>query len=324
MKRFFLLFLSWLPLTLVSSAEIRIGLIGLDTSHVIAFTRLLNDASHPEHVPGGKVIAAYKGGSPDIPASFNRIDGFTERLVNEFGVRLLDSIEALCSEVDAIMLTSVDGRVHLEQARPVLKAGKPMFIDKPLAGSLRDALEIFQLAGRHGAPVFTSSAYRFYDSLTEVKDNKAIGEVRSAISYGPAHIEPHHPDLFWYGVHPAEALFTIMGPGCQTVTRTHTPDSDVVTGLWENGRTGVLLGLRTGSTPHKVIAFGSKGVAEQKGGGSYRPLVQAIIRFFQDGKPPVSARETLELFAFMEAADESKRQGGKPVAIDAVLKAHAP
>jgi hypothetical protein len=247
------------------------------------------------------------------------VDKYTEQLQKEFGVKIIDSIEELCQQVDVVMLQSLDGRPHLEQARPVFKAGKSIFIDKPFAGSLRDAIEIFRLARESKVPVFTSSSYRFYDSMVELKKTD-VGEIRGAISYGPCELEPHHPDLFWYGVHPTEALFTVMGTGCESVVRTSTPNTDVVTGVWSGGRVGTLRGLRNASTPHKVIVFGTKSVAEQKGSGDYAPLVREIMKFFQTGVAPVLPEETLEIFAFMEAADESKRQGGKPVKISEVMK----
>jgi len=299
--------------------ELRLGMIGLDTSHVTAFTRLLNDSKHKDYVPGGKVIAAFKGGSPDIESSWSRVEGYTKQLQDQYGVRIVPTVEELCQQVDAVLLMSVDGRPHLEQAKPVFKARKPMFIDKPVAGSLRDAIEIYRLAKEARVPVFSSSSYRFYPSMVEVKKTD-VGDIRSVISYGPAHLEPHHPDLFWYGVHPTEALFTILGTGCETVVRATTPDADVITGTWSNGRVGTLHALRKGPTPHKVIVFGTKAVAEQKGGGDYAPLVREIIKFFQTGVAPVTPEETLELFAFMEAADESKRQGGAPVKIADVVK----
>jgi hypothetical protein len=305
----------------LAGAELRLGIIGLDTSHVIAFTKQLNDPKDKEHVPGGKVVAAFKGGSQDIESSRTRVEGYAKQLQEQYEVKIVDSIEALCQQVDAVLLESVDGRPHLEQARPVIKAGKPLFIDKPVAGSLRDAIEIFRLAKQSKVPVFSSSSYRFYDSLVELK-KADVGDIRAVISYGPAHLEPHHPDLFWYGVHPTEALFTVMGTGCETVVRSSTPDTDVVTGIWAGGKVGTLQGLRKGATPHKVIAFGTKAVAEQKGSGTYAPLVREIIKFFQTGITPVTAEETLEIFAFMEAADESKRQGGKPVSLKEVVRKH--
>jgi hypothetical protein len=300
------------------AGELRIGIVGLDTSHVIAFTSLINDEKSKDHVPGGKVVAAFKGGSPDVESSASRVEGYTQQLQEKFGVKIAPTIEELCAQVDAVLIESVDGRPHLEQVRPVIKAHKPVFVDKPLAGSLRDAVEIFRLAKEANVPVFSSSSYRFYDSLVELK-KADVGEIHSAISYGPCSIEPHHPDLFWYGVHATEALYTIMGTGCESVSRTSSADTDVVVGSWKGGRVGTLYGIRGKATPNKVIVFGSKAVAEQKGSGNYAPLVREIMKFFQTGIAPVSAEETIELFAFMEAADESKRQSGKPVKISEVL-----
>lgn len=299
--------------------DLRIGMIGLDTSHVIAFTQLLNDPNNAKHVPGAKVVAAFKGGSPDLESSATRVDEYTAQLQKDFGVEIVDSIEKLCTMVDAVMLESVDGRPHLEQVRPVFEAGLPVFIDKPLAGSLKDALEIARLGQEHNVPWFSSSSYRYYESMQELMKQN-VGAVRGAISWGPCHLEPHHPDLFWYGVHATEALFTALGKGCESVVRTATPDTDVVTGIWSGGRTGTLIGLRNQATPHKVVLFGTDAVAEQQGDGDYAPLVAEVIKFFQTRVPPITPEETIEMFAFMEAADESKRLNGAPVNITGVIE----
>jgi predicted dehydrogenase len=312
-----------LALRAEAAEDLRLGMIGLDTSHVIAFTKVLNDPQAKEHVAGGKVVAAFAGGSPDIESSASRLDGYTRQLREQFGVQIVPTIEELCAKVDAVLLESVDGRPHLAQARPVIAAHKPLFIDKPVAGSLRDAVEIYRLAREARVPVFSSSSYRFYPSLIDLKKTD-VGEVRSVISYGPAHLEPHHPDLFWYGVHPTEALFTLLGRGCETVVRTTTPDTDVITGTWSGGRVGTLQAIKNGATPNKTMVFGTKAVAEQKGSGDYAPLVREIMLFFRTGVAPVSPEETIELFAFMEAADESKRQGGAVVRIQDVLRKNAP
>lgn len=297
---------------------LKLGMIGLDTSHVIAFAKVLHNTDDPNHVPGGRIVAAYKGGSPDLESSASRVDGYTEQLQKEFGVEIVDSIEQLCTMVDAVLLMSVDGRPHLEQVRPVFEAGKRVFIDKPLAGSLEDAVAISELGKKHNVPWFTSSSYRFYDGMRALKATD-VGEVRGAISYGPCHLEPTHPDLFWYGVHPTEALFTIMGTGCESVTCLKTEQFHVATGLWKDGRVGTLYGLRTGAAPHKVTVFGTKAVAEQEEDGNYAPLVVEIIKFFNTGEPPVQPEESIEMFAFMEAAHESVRRGGTPVQLQEVL-----
>ena len=298
---------------------LRLGLIGLDTSHVIAFTSRFNERDNPNHVPGGRVIAAFKGGSDDIQSSHTRVEGYTKTLVEKYGVKIYDDIKQLCENVDAILLTSLDGRPHLSQIRPVIEAKIPVFVDKPVAGTLKDAVEIYRLAKEAKVPCFSSSSLRWYPGVVDVAKAN-VGQLISALSYGPAPPEPHHPDLFWYGIHPTEALFTVMGSGCQTVTRTSTDDTVVVTGVWKDGKVGTLHGLAKGRFGYKVIAFGTEAIAEQNRGGDYTPMLQEIIKFFKTGKPPVSSETTLEIYAFMEAADESKRRGGVPVKISEVLK----
>lgn len=309
---------SMLCLATAAAGELRIGMIGLDTSHVTAFTQLLNGTNAANHVAGGKVVAAFKGGSPDLPDSANRVDGYAKELVEKYGVKLYDSIPTMCQDVDVVMLESVDGRPHLAQARPVIEAGKRIFIDKPVAGSLKDAVEIFRLAKQHGVPCFSSSSLRYYPGLVELKA-ASFGALRGAISTGPCPTEPHHPDMFWYGVHPTEALFAVMGAGCERVVRTHTDNTDIVTGTWANGTVGTVVGIRNATAPYRVTVFGEKAVIDQKPGGDYAPLVKEVMRFFETGVAPVTPRETLELFAFMEAADESKRENGKPISIKETL-----
>lgn len=297
---------------------LRLGLIGLDTSHVIAFTSRFNESDNPNHVPGGRVVAAFKGGSADIESSHTRVEGYTKTLVEKYGVKIYDNIKEVCENVDAILLTSLDGRPHLSQVRPVFEANKPVFVDKPVAGTLKDAVEIYRLAKKSKVPCFSSSSLRWYPGVVEVA-NADVGELISVLSYGPAPSEPHHPDLFWYGIHPTEALFTVMGTGCETVTRTSTEDTVVVTGIWKDGKVGTLHGLAKGRFGYKVTAFGSKAIVEQTKGGDYTPMLREVIKFFNTGKPPVAPETTLEIYAFMEAADESKRRGGTPVKISEVL-----
>jgi hypothetical protein len=301
------------------AADLRIGIIGCDTSHCTEFTRRFNDANDKNFVPGGKVVAAFKGGSADIEESASRVDGYTKQLEEKYGVKIVGSIEELCTLVDVVMLESVDGRPHLQQALPVLKAKKTLFIDKPVAGSLADAVEIFRLAKEYHVPVFSASSLRYYPTVSELKNAK-IGELKGAISTGPAHLESHHPDLFWYGIHPTEALFTIMGKGCESVVRTSTADTDVVTGIWSGGRVGTLRGIRNAAAPYRLTLFGSKSVIAEPLKGDYTPFLREVMKFFQTGIAPVSPEETLEIYAFMEAADESKREGGCPVKLTDVMK----
>ena len=302
---------------LPAADELRIGIIGLDTSHATAFTELLNDPTAPGHVPGARVVAAFKGGSPDIPSSIGRVEEYTAVLRDRFKVDICPTIAEVCGKVDAVMIESVDGRPHLTQAREVIAARRPLYIDKPLAGSLRDAIAIMDLATAAGVPIFSSSSLRFAAGTRAVRGG-SIGRVQHAETTSPSPIEKTHPDLFWYGIHGCESLFTVMGTGCESVTRGTTPDGTImVTGTWSGGRKGIFRESRT----YGGLARGERGEAPVGAFDGYAPLVAEIVAFFRSGKPPVTAEETLELFAFMEAADESRRRGGAPVALADVMKA---
>ncbi|MEO6246670.1 MAG: Gfo/Idh/MocA family oxidoreductase [Opitutaceae bacterium] len=303
----------------LAAADLRIGMIGLDTSHVTVFTAAFNDPKSPNHVPGAKVVAAFKGGSADIESSASRVEGYTKQLVEKYGVKLYDTIEELARNVDAIMIESVDGRPHLDQFRRVLAAKKPVFIDKPLPGSLRDGLEIARLAREHGVPVFSSSSLRYGADPIGSKIEK-IGGALTAYSVGPAELEPHHPDLFWYGIHGVEALFTVLGPGCTKIVRTHTDKTDVVTGVWADGRVGTMQGNRNGFKGYGVTVIGPKGTVTVGEKHSYAGLLTEVMAFFQTKISPVPLETTIEILAFMEAADESKRRGGTPVTLAEVMK----
>lgn len=318
MKRTFLA-LGLLVLALlnpVSAAELRIGMIGLDTSHVPAFTDILNNPQNKAHIPGAKVVGAVKGGSMDIPSSRDRVEGFTKTLVEKYNVKLYDTVEELVKNVDAVFIESVDGRPHLAQAIPVIKAGKPLFIDKPMAGSLKDALEIFRLAKAAKVPVWSSSSLRYGKAAQAVRAG-SIGKVNYAEATSPSGLEEHHPDLFWYGVHGCETLFTVMGTGCESVKRGTTADGKIeVIGKWKGGRTGVFREAKG----YTGLAKGDKGEAPIGAYDGYAPLVVEAIKTFQTGIVPVKAEETIEILAFMEAADESKRRGGAEVTLAEVLK----
>jgi hypothetical protein len=305
--KFYVLYLSLC--VAYANAEIRLGIIGTDTSHVIAFTQILNDSSSPDYVPGARVVAAYKGGSPDVESSYTRVDKFAEELKTKWKVEFVSDISVLCRKVDGVLLESGDGRVHLEQIKPVLAAHKPVFIDKPLASTLEDAREIARLAKEAGVPWFSSSSLRFSDVAVSLK----FPDITGAITWGPGPLEPHHQlDLSWYAVHAVELLYTLMGRGCEEVTRTYTPDSDVIVGKWDGGRLGTVQTLRPYGHFGAVVFRSEEKVnqSDPKASDGYRPLVVEIVKFFETKQPPFPNEDTLEIFAFMDAAQRSKEAGG--------------
>ncbi|MGJ5815506.1 Gfo/Idh/MocA family protein [Paludibaculum fermentans] len=303
-------FLFLLAATALPAADLRLGIVGTDTSHSVAFTALLNDAANKNHLAGARVVAAYKGGSSDIKESSSRVDKFAEELSTKYGVELTPDIATLLTKVDAVLLESVDGRKHLEQFRQIVKAGKPVFIDKPLASSLADAREIARLARENNVKWFSASVLRFSDVLPALK----VDGLNGVYAWGPGPLEEHHQlSLSWYGVHTVETLFTMLGRGCEEVTFTASDDADVVTGKWKDGRIGTIRVIRPYSA-FGVTAFSPKAIKtnEKDLYTGYQNLVKEIIQFFQTGKAPIDEQETLEMFAFMDAAQRSKEAGGAP------------
>lgn len=301
-----------------SRDDTKVGIIGLDTSHSIAFTEALNDPDAAPDLAGFPVVAAYPKGSLTIESSYSRIPKYTEQ-VKELGVEIVDSVDVLLDKVDVVLLETNDGNRHLEQAIPVFEAGKPVFIDKPIAGSLSDTVKIFEASEQYGVPTFCSSSLRYMKNAQAIRSGEAIGKVTGADTYSPATLEKTHPDLFSYGVHGVETLFTVMGTGCEKVTRVHTETTDVVVGTWKDGRIGTFRGRRSGQHSYGGTAFGENGESDVGPYEGYRPLLVKIVEFFKTGVPPVSKEEILEIYAFMEAADESKRRGGEAVTLSSVL-----
>ena len=155
-------------------------------------------------------MAAYKGGSKDVESSYTRVDKYAEELRTKWKIEIVRDIPTLCKKVDAVLIESVDGRVHLEQAKAVIAAGKPMFIDKPLASTLEDAREIARLAKEAGVPWFSSSSLRYGEIGTTMK----FPDASAVITWGPGPLEEHHKlDLSWYAIHPIEMLYALLGTG---------------------------------------------------------------------------------------------------------------
>jgi len=300
------------------TAMLRVGIIGLDTSHVPAFTKAFNAEPADPEMQNCRVVAAYPFGSRDIESSASRIPGYTEE-VKTLGLEVVDSIDDLLSKVDCILLETNDGRPHLEQALQVFRAGKPLFIDKPTGSKLSEVVAIFQASEHFGVPMFSSSSLRYSDGAQAIRAGK-VGRVMGCSTWSPCSLEPTHVDLYWYGIHGVESLYTCMGVGCESVVHTSTDDFELAAGRWADGRIGTFRGLRAGKTGYGGTAFGEQGIEPIGPYGGYRPLVVEIAKFFRTREVPIAPAETVELYAFMQAASESKQRDGQPVTIADVME----
>ncbi len=291
--------------------DMRVGIIGYDTSHAPAFARLLNVPGERYHVPGATVVCGYPTYSSDIDSSRSRVDGYRAELA-ALGVREVSSVEELLEGVDAVLLESVDGRRHLKEALPVFAATKPLFIDKPLAADYVDALKIVQAAQTTGTPLFSASSLRFDANVLALKEKIGSDPVYGCDAFSPATLEPTNPGLFWYGVHAVELLYAFMGAGCHAVRCISTADADCVVGEWDDERLGTVRGTRSGDHDYGVTVFSSSTfqTSYNRDIPIYAQLLRQIVSFFKGEPAPVAPAETLETMAFMQAALESANSSG--------------
>ncbi len=296
---------------------LRLGIVDLDSSHSVEFTKRLNhvDIAEEQWVEGAKVVMAWAG-----PSAITDQKTIEERakILAGYGVKLVDNPEEMIGKVDGVLIESVDGSVHLERARPFLEAGIPLFVDKPFACSLAEAEEMANLAKRKGIPIFSSSSLRYALEVVEVKERaEEFGSILGAHAWSPAPTHPRNPGLFHYGIHGVETLYALMGRGCEALRCVHTYDAEVVVGRWGDGRIGVVRGTRKGPHAYGFTAWCEREIHSTSINTAYiyRELLKRIIEMFQTERPPLDIEETLEIVAFIESAMKSARHGGEEVKV---------
>jgi predicted dehydrogenase len=332
----------------LSAEPVRVGILGLDNYQAVAFTQLFHNPMTEKalarldpqarqeaeqaikELAGIRVTAAVAIGSPDIPDSVENLPKWVERF-GKMGIPLVPTAEELFSQCDCVMIMTLDGRKHLELARQSLSAKKPTFIARPMAASLDDVRAIFRLAEENKTPVWSSSQHRFTPGFAGMRNHPEVGKVLGVDVYGGCLAEPHHPELVWQALHGIETLFTIMGPGSESVRCVSTPYAEMITGVWTDGRVGTFRGIRQGKVKWSATVFGEAGVSTAGiyGHGvpvqgvvptkdryvGYESIAVQIAKFFRGGPAPVTPEQTLEIFTFMEAASQSKAKNGAPIEV---------
>ncbi|MEX0887317.1 MAG: Gfo/Idh/MocA family oxidoreductase [Phycisphaeraceae bacterium] len=306
---------------MASTSALKIGLIGLDTSHVPAFTKLLNDEASEHHVPGARVTCGYPGGADDFDKSYERVEKYTAQIRDDYGVEILDSPAAVAERSDLVIITAVDGRQHLDFFKQVAGAGKPVFIDKPLATRFDHARQIFALASERGIAVMSCSSLRYAEPFTQALAAHADEPIHAIDLFGPMAIEPTQGGLFWYGCHTVEMAVTAMGGGAATAQVIANDHHDAVTFTWEDGRVATIHGLR--GVHHQFGGAIQRATGpdyidmRQPGRPPYAPMLEAILRTLPHGQSDVPAEQSLAIVAMIEAANAS-RGSGKPYDVPAV------
>lgn len=318
---------------------VRIGVLGLDNYQAVAYAQLFNSPKATGDLAGLKVVAAYPIGSEDIAESKTSLPKWKEQ-IGKFGVEMVDSVDELLKRCDAVMIMSLDARHHLQQVEPVLRAKKPVYIGRPLAASLDDALAIFKLAAETKTPCWSSSQHRYSPGFAGMKDHPEVGKVLGCDVYGGCTSDPNTPEFVWSALHSIETLYAILGPGCVSVTCTSSPTAEQFTCTWSDGRIGTFRGIKQGAVKYSATVFGDKGVSTAGiyGHGvpvkgivpttdkymGYEGIALEMAKFYKGGPTPVAPEETIEIFALLEAAQQSKAAGGKTVRIAEVLQGRQP
>ncbi len=293
---------------------LKIGMVGLDTSHCAHFAGFLHNELSDDYISGGRFINAVAGGSNLTTLSTERIDGFTKTMQLEFGVKVCQTIEEMAIGMDAFVITSVDGRKHLEQFKSLVKFGKPIFIDKPFTCGTNDAKKIIEIAKEENVPVMTTSPLRYAAKLKQLLDKEK--NINACEVFGPMPIPEDYPEYFWYGIHLAEMLFLCMGEGCKSVRAIHKDSTDLIIGEWDKGRVGTLRGMRTEGIDFGCTLFADSGIKNYA--LSHNPpytktMLEHILKFFNTGDSSVDLSESLEIISFLEAATKSKEQGSEVI-----------
>ena len=304
-------------------AEIRIGMIGCDTSHSLEFTSDFNVKKVCAPIGDFRVTCAYQWGSRDIVSMTNRYPRYLPKL-GEMGVKMVPTIAELLAQVDAVLLETNDGSEHEAQALEVFRSGKPVFIDKPLSNTFAGALRIVEAAKACGAKFFTTSSNRFQPNPARARAGE-FGPIASVVLHAPYRPMEKHGRYTWYAIHGFEILETAMGPGCSSVTITAGSEDDIASCVWKDGRVGVVHLQKTwwemgGYMLLKEPKGNLRSVDIGRDEG-YEELVKQIALFFKTGVVPVDPAESLEIAAMMEAASVSRERGGVPVTISEVMAA---
>lgn len=318
------------------SKTVKVGILGIDNYQSVAYTQLFNDPKATGDLAGLKVVAAFPSiASSDIPESVDSLPKWKDALV-KYGVKMVGSVDELLGSCDVVMIMSLDGRRHLGEATQVLKAGKPVYIGRPIASNFEDAVSILRLAEKTKTPCWTSSQHRFSPGFIGMKNHPEVGNVLGCEIYGGCPTVPHHSELYWHALHSIETIYSIMGTGCVSVSCTSTPVAESITGTWSDGRLATYRGIKKGAVKYSGTVFGEKGVSVTGVYGhgvpvkgvvptndkymGYEGIAIEIAKFFKGGPVPVSIKETMEILAFMEAAQESKSKNGVNIQIADMLK----
>jgi predicted dehydrogenase len=287
--------------------RMKIGLIGLDTSHSIEFTKIIQGTETPEEekLKELEIVSCMR-----FPSAFNSEESQDDRQaqLEKWGVKVTRSFEEAIEGVEGIMIEINDPALHLEYFKKVVDLGLPVFLDKPLSATLAEGKEIIKLAREKNIPMWSSSSLRYTNEIKATAE--AVPEATFCNVFGPMGIAASGSSLVWYGIHSFEMLATLMGKGAKSVFARQDERGIVSIVQYKDGRRGIV------ECNEKAFHYGGRAQGEtaksfvvDASAGLYKNLLLEIRDFFINGTIPVSLDETLEIQAMMDAAERSLKSG---------------
>lgn len=278
----------------------KIGLIGLDTSHSEIFTRLLNDSEDAHHVKGAQITHVIPTYSEDLCISRERFPDYYRIITNKYGVIPVEDVEEFMTVVDAVIIGTVDGRNHLEWFKKVVSYSKPVFIDKPIVMNSGEMKELINLSKIYNTPVMSSSSLRFSESVVQAKS----ADIQSGYFFGPTPRQEQMPGYFWYGIHLVEMVVTIFGTEVEKMKVETYKDCEQIRMTFSNGKHAIIRGEnewhnRFGAILHTKENVHSLRLWEEEK-PYYAGLIEQVVQFFETGVSPVPIEETKEIVELLE------------------------
>jgi len=281
---------------------LRLGLVGVNTSHADAFSRIFNgDESNDPQIGNARIT--YLWGN-DLARN--------EELQTRHRIEtLVTDPNDMIGNIDGVLIIddTGGGATHADLARPFIEKGVPTFIDKPMTVNYEDAVSLFELAAQHNTLLTSSSALRFpveFDAAKQA-ELEAIGKISSIVSVGPG-------EWFYYGIHAVELLGTVAGTGATSVLRIPYDKKDIAIIEYGDDQIAVVETLRDAVYTFHLTIFGEKGwvsIEAKDMRGFYRKQMESIVTMIETGVAPVSAEQTLEVHAILHAGTKSGETGNK-------------
>jgi len=293
------------------SEDLKVALIGLDTSHTVEFARRMQAPDCPPElrVPGLRAVTCLRFSTPFMDEA-----GLDERQgqLEAWGIRVTTDFEEAVADCHALMLEINDPAYHLEYFQKCAGLGKPLFLDKPLADTLENGRAIYDLARQQGTRVLSCSSLRFARKLEEAC--AALPQPRYVSTFGPLGIAPAGSSIVWYGVHAFEMLQRALGRGARKVFARRDRAGVVTLIEYEDGRRGVVE-LTEGAYVYggNLRDAGNCVPFVVDSSTLYSDQLQVVHRFFRGEDPPLQLEDTLEVMALLDAAERSSQRGSEVV-----------